>query len=188
MINPYRVSLRCSSGHSHFYDLDEPGEVECRTSSCSLRINSSRVFRGTHPHVIWTGDQFQDESNYLQTFTVIPLTSQETFLGLPTTYPIDNTVGNGLIRKSYALVHQLCTVDGNCFKDATGNWLNRIGKINSGDREGITRRLKFFLSLDESPSDDWLSQNASGALVQKVYSYLSETEKRELLERLLDDL
>lgn len=188
MINPYRVSLQCSSGHSHFYDLDEPGEVECKTSSCSLRMNSSRVFRGIHPHIIWTGDRFQDESNYLQTFTVIPLTSKTTFLGLPTTYPIVNTARNGLSQKSYALIHQLCTVDGNCFKDAAGSWLSRMGQIDLRDRKEITKRLKFWLNLDELPSDNWLRQNASGALVQKVYGYLSETEKRELLERLLDDL
>jgi len=61
-INPYRVSLRCKLGHVHIYNLDEPGEVECQ--SCKENINSSRVFRGTHPYIIWTSDQFQDESGY----------------------------------------------------------------------------------------------------------------------------
>jgi hypothetical protein len=46
MINPYQVSLRCKMGHIHFYDLIEPGEVECQTASCSLAIDSSHVFRG----------------------------------------------------------------------------------------------------------------------------------------------
>ncbi|WP_235335352.1 MULTISPECIES: hypothetical protein [Aphanizomenon] len=86
-INPYKVSLRCKLGHVHIYNLDEPGEVECQT--CSENINSSRVFRGTHPYIIWTSDQFQDESGYIATFSVIPLTSQTTFNGLPTTYPIN---------------------------------------------------------------------------------------------------
>ncbi len=84
-INPYRVSLRCRVGHTHIYDLDEPGEVQCQTISCTENINSSRVFRGTHPYVVWTGDEFQDESGYIATFSVIPLTSQTTSNGLPTT-------------------------------------------------------------------------------------------------------
>ncbi|MBD2513343.1 type II toxin-antitoxin system PemK/MazF family toxin, partial [Nostoc muscorum FACHB-395] len=113
-INPYRVSLRCKLGHVHIYNLDEPGEVECQT--CTENINSSRVFRGIHPYIIWTSDQFQDESGYIATFCVIPLTSQGTFNGLPTTYPINSTSRNGLDKSSYALVHQICTVDANCFK------------------------------------------------------------------------
>jgi mRNA interferase MazF len=49
-INPYRVSLQSKSGHVHIYNLDEPGELECQT--CSDNINSSRVFRGTHPYMV----------------------------------------------------------------------------------------------------------------------------------------
>ncbi len=188
MINPYRVSLRCRSGHLHIYDLEAPGEIECKTLSCTLTINSSRVFRGTHPHVIWTSDQFQDESGYIQTFTVIPLTSKDTFAGLPTTYPITNTLKNGLSSKSYALPHQICTVDGNCFKDASGNWLNRQGQLEQKDRSEITKRLKFFLVFDNSPDEDWFKQNASTELAQKIYSYLSDAEKSALLESLLNDL
>lgn len=188
MINPYRVSLRCSSGHIHFYTLDAPGEIECRTVSCSLTINSSRVFRGTHPHVIWTSNQFQDESGYIQTFTAIPLTSQTTFSGLPTTYPITNTARNGLSKKSYALVHQICTVDGNCFKDASGGWLEREGHLDQKDRSEIAKRLKFFLGFDNDLNEDWFKKNASPELVQKIYGYLSDSEKGALLESLIDDL
>jgi mRNA interferase MazF len=188
MINPYRVSLRCSSGHTHVYTLDEPGEVECRTVSCSLTINASRVFRGTHPHIIWTSNEFQEASGYIQTFTAIPLTSQTTFSGLPTIYPINNTARNGLSKKSYALVHQICTVDGNCFKDESGNWLPREGQLDPKDKAGINQRLKFFLGFDESPSDDWFKQNASPELVQKIYGHLSDAEKKALLESLIDDL
>jgi mRNA interferase MazF len=189
MINPYRVSLRCSSGHIHIYNLDEPGEVECRTFSCSWTINSSRVFRGTHPHVIWTSNEFQDESSgYVQTFTAIPLTSQTTFSGLPTIYPINSTARNGLSKKSYALTHQICTVDGNCFKDSSGNWLQREGQLDLKDKEEIAKRLKFFLGFDSSPDEDWFKQNASPELVQKIYGYLSDAEKNSLLESLLDDL
>lgn len=188
MINPYRVSLRCSSGHIHIYNLDEPGDIECRTVSCSLRINSSRVWRGTHPYIILTDGKFQDESGYIQTFTAIPLTSQTTFSGLPTTYPINNTARNGLSKKSYALVHQICTVDGNCFKDASGTWLEREGQLDPKDKSEITKRLKFFLGFDNSPDDDWFKQNASPELVQKIYGYLSDAEKNALLESLLGDL
>ncbi len=186
MINPYRVSLRCSSGHIHFYNLNEPGEIECQTVSCSLTINSSRVFRGTHPHIIWTSDQFQDESGYIQTFTAIPLTSQTTFSGLPTTYPITNTAKNGLSKKSYALVHQICTVDGNCLKDASGNWINRTGQLDIKDKSKITERLKFFLGFDNAPDDDWFKQNSSPELVEKIYGYLSDSEKKVLLERMIE--
>ncbi|MCD8486482.1 MAG: type II toxin-antitoxin system PemK/MazF family toxin [Desertifilum sp.] len=187
MINPYRVSLRCSSGHSHIYDLDTPGEIECKTLSCTLTINSSRVFRGSHPYVIWTSDKFQDQSGYIQTFTAIPLTSQATFSGLPTTYPINNTARNGLDKKSYALVHQICTVDGNCFKDSSGNWLQREGQLDSKDKDEIAKRLKFILGFDSSPDEDWFKQNASPELVQKIYGYLSDAEKSALLESLVDN-
>ena len=187
MINSYRVSLRCSRGHIHIYNLNEPGEIECQTVSCLLKINSSRVLRGTHPHIIWTSDAFQDTSGYIQTFTAIPLTSQTTFSGLPTTYPITNTVKNGLRKKSYALVHQICTVDGNCFKDLSGNWLQRNGQLDQKDRAEITKRLKFYLGFDESPSNDWFKQNASPDLVQKIYGHLSAAEKNALLESLIDE-
>jgi mRNA interferase MazF len=188
MINPYRVSLRCHDGHQHIYSLDAPGEVECQTGACSLTINSSRVFRGTHPHIIWTSDQFQDTSGYIQTFTVIPLTSQTTFTGLPTTYPITNTSRNGLDKKSYALVHQICTIDGNCFKDSSGDWLSRDGQLDANDKAEIKQRLKFLLGFDNDPSEDWFKQNVSPEFVQKLFGYLSDSEKNSLLDSLLDNL
>jgi mRNA-degrading endonuclease toxin of MazEF toxin-antitoxin module len=187
MINPYRVSLQCHDRHQHIYELVEPGEVNCKTTSCSLTINSSRVFRGTHPHIIWTSDEFQDTSDYIQTFTAIPLTSQTTFAGLPTTYPITNTARNGLSDKSYALVHQVCTVDGNCFKDASSNWLDRKGQLDKNDKIEIEKRLKYFLGFNDEPDEDWFKKNASPALVQKIYGYLSESDRSVLLNSLLDD-
>lgn len=188
MINPYRVSLSCSRGHRHFYTLAEPGMVECQTSTCDLEINSSRVFRGAHPYIIWTSDQFQDDSRYIQTFTVIPLTSQQTFSGLPTTFPINSTAKNGLDKKSYALVHQICTVDNNCFKDANESWIQRMGQLERKDKSGIEERLKYFLDIGDNPSDDWFQANATPALVQKIYGYLPDVEKSALLEKLVDDL
>jgi hypothetical protein len=59
-INPYRVSLTCRSRHTYFYNLTEPGEVQCQYSSCSEIVNSSRILRGEHPYIIWESDQFLD--------------------------------------------------------------------------------------------------------------------------------
>ncbi|MDF5729718.1 MAG: type II toxin-antitoxin system PemK/MazF family toxin [Rhizonema sp. PD38] len=185
-INPYRVSLRCKLGHVHIYNLDAPGEVECQT--CTENINSSRVFRGLHPYIIWTSDQFQDESGYVATFSVIPLTSQGTFNGLPTTYPINSTSRNCLDKNSYALVHQICTVDANCFKDSSENWLNRIGQLDKADKEALELRLKYYLDITENPSEDWFAQNASPELLKKVFDYLSEDTKNSAIEDLINSL
>ncbi|MCY7331871.1 MAG: type II toxin-antitoxin system PemK/MazF family toxin [Pseudanabaena sp. CAN_BIN31] len=187
MINPYRVSLACHRGHQYFYDLTEPSEVNCKHSDCDQLINSSRVFRGVHPYIIWSSDEFQDDANYITTFTVIPLTSQTTFAGLPTVYPIAKTSGNGLLANSYALVHQISTVDGNCFKDSMGNWSIRMGKVSLSDKSEINQTLAYFLNIPTEPNDDWFRKNVSVNLIQKVYGYLSSAEKKKLLETLLDD-
>ncbi|MEH2253322.1 MAG: type II toxin-antitoxin system PemK/MazF family toxin [Nostoc sp.] len=173
-------------GHVHIYNLDEPGEIECQT--CTENINSSRVFRGTHPYIIWTSDQFQDESGYIATFSVIPLTSQGTFNGLPTTYPINSTSRNGLDKNSYALVHQIYTVDANCFKDSSANWLDRIGQLDKLDKDTIEERLKYFFNIQENPSEDWFAQNASPELLKKVFDYLPEDTKNLAVEELINHL
>ena len=54
MIDPRRVILRCSLGHEHIYDISGPEELNCSYSSCTQKINSSRVMRGTHPHIVWS--------------------------------------------------------------------------------------------------------------------------------------
>ncbi|MCP2729444.1 type II toxin-antitoxin system PemK/MazF family toxin [Limnofasciculus baicalensis] len=188
-INPYRVSLRCKLGHHHIYDLNEPGEIQCNTRSCSEIINSIRVLRGEHPYIIWTSDQFQDNCKYIQTFTVIPLTSKETYKGLPTVYPINSTSRNGLNQNSFSLVHQICTVDANCFKDSQGNWFERLGQLDKGDKEAIEERLKYFLNLGDNPSEDWFIKNASIELLQKVFDSLpDETTKSIAIEKLIDNL
>ncbi|MFN6519165.1 MAG: type II toxin-antitoxin system PemK/MazF family toxin [Nostoc sp. CreGUA01] len=188
-INPYKVSLRCQFGHIHVYDLDEPGELKCQTLSCTEKINSSRVFRGTHPYVIWTSNEFQDKSGYIATFCVIPLTSQTTFNGLPTTYPINSTSKNGLDKNSYALVHQICTVDANCFKDSNGDWLNRIGQLDKADKDAIYKRLNYFFNFPENPSDDWFAQNATVELLQKIFYFLpDENTKSKAIEELINNL
>ncbi len=189
-INPYRVSLRCKLGHTHIYDLNEPGEIGCKTTSCTQIINSSRVFRGEHPYIIWTYDEFQNDYNYIETFTVIPLTSssREKDKGLPTAYPINATSRNGLDKQSFALVHQICTVDGNCFKDSAGDWFNRIGQLDKSDKDAIEERLKYFLNIQENPSDDWFAKNASPEILQKVFDNLPEETKNLALEKLIDNL
>jgi mRNA interferase MazF len=186
-INPYRVSLRCHSGHVHIYELNEPGEVECKT--CQDTINSSRVFRGEHFHIIWTSDEFQDKSRYKATFSAIPLTSQETYKGLPTTWPINPTQKNGLYETSYALVHQLFTVEANCFKDSAGNWLERKGQLERADKDAIDERLKFHLGLIDNPSDEWFIKNANIEILKKVFDFLPNKElKSQAIEELINDL
>lgn len=188
-INPSRVSLRCKFGHHHIYERNEPGDIECKTISCTQVINSSRVFRGKHPYIVWTSDEFQDESTYIQTLTLIPLTSQETSKGLPTVYPINSTSTNGLDKTSFALVHQICTVDANCFKDSKGHWLKRVGQLDKADKEAIEERLKYFLNLGDNPGEDWFIKNASIELLQKVFNSLAdETTKSMAIEKLIDDL
>ena len=202
-INPYRVSLRCKAGHNHIYDLTnpkeseseniekydstEPGEVKCKTHSCSLIINSSHVFRGDHPYVIWASDEFETDTSYsVKTFTAIPLTSKTTFSGLPTTYPMVNNSKNGLDKKSYVLVHQLCTIDGNCFKKHNGDWLERMGQLQSKDRDKIEERLMYSLGLSGEPTDDWFRNNMTPELFKKAYGYLPEDLRMKALEDLLD--
>ena len=186
VINPAQVCLRCKAGHIHSYELPQFGDVQCKTNSCNLTLNSSRVFRGTHPYLIWTSDPFQDESGYLATFTVIPLTSQETFKGLPTTYPINSTARNGIDKNSLALVHQISTVDANCLKDSNGNWLVRIGQLDKSDKEAIETRLKYYLGMSQDPSQDWFEQNASPELIQKVFEGLSKEERLLVIDQLID--
>ncbi|MBR8834925.1 MAG: type II toxin-antitoxin system PemK/MazF family toxin [Stigonema ocellatum SAG 48.90 = DSM 106950] len=189
-INPYRVSLRCKLGHYHIYNLDEPGEISCKTNSCTQIINFSRVFRGEHPYIIWISEKFPDDFNYIETFTVIPLTSstRERDKGLPTAYPINATIRNGLDKQSFALVHQICTVDANSFKDTKGDWLNRTGQIDKPDKDAIEERLKYFLNIQENPSDDWFVKNASPELLKKVFDNLCEDSKQSALEEFIDNL
>lgn len=188
MLNPYRVSLQCRNGHTYIYELTEPGEVECKKDSCNLIINSNRVLRGNHPYIIWVNPQFQDDSNYVKTFTVIPLTSQATFVGLSTTYPINKTTNNGLNVKSYALIHQILTIDGNCLKDKNGDWLKRIGQLHKNDKQQIEKRLKYYLNLNNEPDEDWFKKNASPELLEKVFDNLSKENKEKSLEYLLNKL
>ncbi len=188
MINPSLVSLCCRNNHQYLYSLNQVYEVQCQNPNCNEIINSSRVLRGVHPYIIWTSNQFQDESNYVQTFTAIPLTSQTTFVGLPTTYPINNTTKNGLNCTSYALINQICTIDSNCFKDSSGNWLERIGQLSKNDKEQIKERLIYYLNLASDLSEDWFKQNLSEELFKKLFDYFPNDIKEQILIELMDNL
>lgn len=118
---------------------------------------------------------------------MIPLTSQTTFLGLSVTYPITKTARNGLDKNSYALVHQICTVDGNCFKDSNGDWLKRIGQLSKDDKEEIEETLAYYLNINTDPQEDWFRDNASPELVKKIFDLLPEEKQEEALDHLLDD-
>lgn len=188
MLNPYRVSLRCHNGHQYIYELTEPSEVECKHESCGLTINSSRVLRGNHPYVIWVSEDFEAVTKSLKTITVIPLTSQTTFSGLPTTYPLNPNSKNNLEKKSYVLVHQIITIDINCLKKSNGDWLERIGQLGKDDKEAIEKRLNFYLNLSNIPDDDWLKQNASPELLVKIFDYLPDEDKEKSISTLLDKI
>jgi hypothetical protein len=184
-INPSRVSLRCKQGHVHIYDLKEPSQIECNHKDCTEKLNASRVLRGSHPHLVWTSEQFRNNSDDIQTFAIIPLSSREIYKGLPTVYPINPTQRNELDSEYYALIHQIYTVDGNCFKDSNHHWLKRIGQLDKSDKEAIEKRLHYFLVIQDNPDGDWFCQNASPELTKKVFYQLSEDERNNLIDEFL---
>lgn len=183
MVNPYIVSLTCRNRHTYIYHLTELGDINCK--QCSQSINSSRILRGEHPYLIWESDEFQDREKYIQTFTAIPLTSQTTYAGLSTVYPITPTTSNGLSKTSYALVHQICAIDGNCFKDQNGDWQNRIGQISKEDKEEIKETLRYYLNLDNNPKD-WLKKNISLEFLEELFDALPDSSRKNLIEKLID--
>lgn len=184
MIDPKIVVLRCRNGHNNAYDISGALELNCSHPSCNRKINSSSVMRGQHPHIIWS------EYSYgkFHTYHVIPLTSKDTFRGLPTAYPIRKNAKNSLSKNSLALVHQLTMVDSECFKYGNGHWMQRMGAISQNERVEIEFRLKYALNLSENPSDDWFSQNASPELLEKVFSGLDKKQQEDALSGLLDSL
>ncbi|MGB3656132.1 MAG: type II toxin-antitoxin system PemK/MazF family toxin [Rivularia sp. (in: cyanobacteria)] len=190
LINPYRVFLRCKLDHLHFYNLDKPDNISCKTADCRQIINYSMVFRREQPYIIWESDKFKNGVNYIDTFTAIPLTFSilEKNKGLPTAYPINPTKSNGFDKQSFALVHHIFTVDANCFKDAKGDWLNRIGQIDKGDKQAIEERLKYFLDIQHNPGDDWFVKNVSPDVLNQVFDNLSADNQESALEELIDDV
>lgn len=174
LINPQRVFLSCKLGHVHFYDLEKPEELHCKTLSCNLTPDVSQIFREEHPYAFWEQSKFKSESDHIQTFTAIPLTFQNTYTGLPTTYPINPTSRNSLEQKLYALTHQIITIDINYLKDLDGNWITRIGQIDKHDKQAIEERLDYALDIEDNPSAYWFINHASPELLRKVFPYLPQ--------------
>lgn len=187
--NPSKIYQRCNLGHHYLYDNPPDDEFTCQHPGCTVRINSSRVFRGYHPHIIWTSDQFQQATGEkVQLFAVIPLTSSEREKGLITTYPINPTQKNGLTAQSFTLIHQIFHVDANCLKDQQGNWLERVGQIDKKDKENIQKRLKYYFGITNESDQDWFRRNATPELLQKVFFSLSPEQRTDALDSLLDAL
>lgn len=184
MINPRRVVLKCSLGHERIYDISGPEELNCFSSLCTKKINSSRVMRGTHLHIVWS------EYNYgkFHLYHAIPLTSKDTFRGLPTAYPIKANPRNGLSCNSLALVHQLTPIDLECFKGADSDWMKRTGVINADERSDIEERLRLALNLQNYPSEEWFTQNASLELLEKVFMLIAPSQQEDGISRLMDKL
>lgn len=62
--------------------------------------------------------------------------------------------------------------------------MRRTGQLDKQDKAEINTRLKYVLGLDSSPNEDWFRQNATPALVQKIYGHLTKAEKEATLESL----
>jgi mRNA interferase MazF len=192
MVNPYRVFLSCRNGHRHFYDLGEPTEISCPVKDCGETINPSQIFRGAHPYIIWTSNEFLGELKRYPVFTAIPLTSEKStprqYERLSTTYAIRNTLQNGLTTKSYALIHQITTIDAACFRDHSGQWLKRMGAVSKQDRERIQERLMYYFGIPEEPSDEWFTDNATPELLKKVFYLLPDSQKKFAIDILIEQL
>ena len=85
-------------------------------------------------------------------------------------------------------MHDIFTVDANCFKDAKGDWLTRIGQIDKGDKQAIEERLKYFLDIQANSGDDWFVKNVSPDILNQVFDNLSADNQYSALEELIDDV
>jgi len=186
-INPRHVSLFCNKCKSyHTRNLPEDGFVDCPLCKDKSSINSSHIQRDRHPYIIWSFEDFFADKNYHATFSAIPCTSQTTFNGLPTVVPINPTIANGLDKKSYALIHQISTVNGSCFRDANGNWIKRNGQLGKEDTQYIGQRLSYYLGINDT-CDEFLKQNASKEFLKQVFDSLPENERDDALNHLIGD-
>ncbi len=183
-IDPQKIYLTCKLGNTYSYNIESLDYIECKDSSCEHKVNPSRVLRGEHLYIVLTSEKFSDESGYIETFNAIPLTSQETYKGLPTTYPINPTTKNCLYKKSLALVNQICTIDANYFKNSEGKWKERIGQIDKPDKEAIGKRLKYLFDLEPN---DWFTKNASLELLREIMYKIPEDQRHLVLEELIDE-
>ncbi len=142
---------------------------------------------GGSTYLVWKNNKSQQGKNSLQTLTVIPLTVETTWVGLPTTYPITATKRNQLSTNFYGLIHQVCIIDGNLFQDNLGNWLPRIGQLDKNDKEKIEERLSYYLSSNRISHTDQFKNHISPKLLEKIYENLQGEKKEEILKNLLDE-
>lgn len=190
LINPHRVFLRCLLGHIHLYDLEKTDNISCKTANCKQIINYSKEFRREQAYIIWESGKFKNGLNYIDTFTLIPLIFdiQERDRGLPIVYPINPTNRNELEKQSYAFVHNIFTVDANCLKDDKNDWLNRIGQLDKSDKQAIEERLKYFLDIQQNPSDDWFIKNTYLEILREVFDNLAVDNQYSALVDFIDDI
>jgi hypothetical protein len=79
-------------------------------------------------------------------------------------------------------------IDPECFKDDNGNWMVRLGVINSDEKKDLEDRLKLALSLSNEPNEDWFTQNASPELLKKVFMLIDPSQRDEAILQLIDNI
>lgn len=153
-LDPNKVVAKCKDNHFNVYQIRQPKTQRCKEKPCKEKVNPSYVERYKHPHLVWMSNAFfAENTTYEFTFTVISLSSKLNNInkGLTTVYTINNTKNNikktGLEDKSYALIHQITTVDAGCFKKPDGSWEESIGMLSDSDMNGIEKRLRYYLGL-----------------------------------------
>lgn len=182
-VNPHVVVKKCRAGHISTYHLEAPGFELCKKKGCNEEVNTSHIQRGEHPYIIWTSQLLQDAAgSSLKTFIVIPLTSQTTFTGLPTTYPLAPNAENGLSRKSYALISQMQSLDASCLRDRDGNWKEKVGVLGKKDKDRIHKRICFAL---DTPKDDSFMGDNPQAKIKDLFQQVPEDGRSSLIEELI---
>jgi mRNA interferase MazF len=185
MIDPNQLVLRCKNGHLNRYNISGPATVSCLEVNCSESINSSRVERGVHPHIFWS----ISNQDIFPIAYAIPLTSKDTFAGLPTTYPVPATKSTGLKNLSYALVNQFVTIDIECFKNTNGDWHERLGGLPKDDINALAEIIKFCFDLAENPIDDWFVKNTDPKIITDlILSKFDQSQQEQIIDGLLDGL
>ncbi len=145
------------------------------------QINPSTILRGQHPHIIVS---IKAEAAGLA--QAIPMSSSDRDAGLPTTYPIKAMTRNGLDKHSFALVHQITTLDLRALRQPDGSWMERMGQLEKRDKDAIQERLLFLLDLQ--PEEDWFLERMTFNLAEQALERLPPEERQRLLERQLDKL
>lgn len=145
------------------------------------QINPSTILRGQHPHIIVS---IKAEAAGLA--QAIPMSSSDRDAGLPTTYPIKAMTRNGLDKHSFALVHQITTLDLRALQQPDGSWMERMGQLEKRDNDAIQERLLFLLDLQ--PEEDWFLERMTFNLAEQALERLPPEERQRLLERQLDKL